>query len=115
MLLLQLIPVILSLLVLAAHFWRQGHPMLVFLSLALIGLLAVPRLWAARLLQFALVLGAAEWMRTLIVLVRVRGDLGLPSTRLIIILTVVAILTIASTLVFTTSRARSRFNKAIQK
>ncbi len=115
MLLLQLVPVILSLVVLAAHFWRQGHPMLVFLSLALIGLLAVPRLWAARLLQGALVLGAAEWMRTLIVLVRMRVDLGLSSTRLIIILTAVAILTIASTLVFTTSRARSRFKKATQK
>ncbi len=65
--------------------------------------------------QGALVLGAAEWMRTLIVLVRMRVDLGLSSTRLIIILTAVAILTIASTLVFTTSRARSRFKKATQK
>jgi hypothetical protein len=109
MLFLQMVPVILSLVVLAAHFTRQGQPMLVFLTLALIGLLAVPRLWAARLLQAVLLLGAAEWVWTLIVLARVRGEQGLPATRMVIILAVVAILTAASALVFRTRRARARF------
>ena len=51
MLVLQLVPVVLSLAVLAAHFARYGQWILVFLSIALMGLLAVPRRWAARLLQ----------------------------------------------------------------
>lgn len=112
MLLLQIVPVILSLAVLAAHFSRHDQPMLVFLSLALIGLLAVPRLWAARLLQAALLLGAAEWVRTLVVLARIRAEQGLPATRMVIILAVVAILTAASALVFRTRRARARFRAA---
>ena len=105
-------PVILSLAVLAAHFSRHGQPMLVFLSLALIGLLAVPRLWAARLLQAVLLLGAAEWVRTLVVLARIRAEHGLPATRMVIILAAVAILTAASALVFRTRRARARFRAA---
>ena len=114
MLFLQLVPVILSLAVLAAHFSRQGQPMLVFLPVALMGLLAVPRLWAARLLQAVLLLGAAEWVRTIIVLARIRGENGLPVTRMAIILSAVAILTAASALVFRTRRARARFWVAVQ-
>ena len=113
MLFLQLVPVILSLMVLAAHFSRHDQPMLVFLPVALLGLLAVPRLWAARLLQVALLLGAAEWVRTLIVLARIRVEQGLPATRLVIILSVVALLTAASALVFRTRRARVRFRAAV--
>ena len=110
MLFLQLLPVILSLAVLAAHFARHGQPMLVFLPVALIGLLAVPRRWAARLLQVVLLLGAAEWVRTLIVMSRVRAEHGMPATRMVIILASVAILTAASALVFRTRRARARFS-----
>ena len=113
MLFLQLVPVILSIAVLAAHFSRHGQPILVYMSLALIGLLAVPRLWAARLLQVVLLLGAAEWVRTLIVLARIRAENGLPATRMVIILAVVAILTAASALVFRTRRARAHFRVAV--
>jgi hypothetical protein len=113
MLLLQLLPVILSLAVLAAHFSRHGHTMLVFLSLALAGLLVVPRRWAARLVQAALLLGVAEWVRTMIVLTRIRAEQGVPGTRMVIILAVVAILTAASMLVFETRRARARFRPSV--
>ena len=109
MLFLQLFPVILSLAVLAAHFSRHDQPVLIFLSVALIGLLAVPRLWAARLLQVVLLLGAAEWVRTLIVLARTRALDGESATRMVLILTAVALLTAASALVFHTRRARDRF------
>jgi hypothetical protein len=112
MLFLQLVPVILSLAVLAAHFARQGQPMLVFLPVALMGLLAVPRLWAARLMQVVLLLGAAEWLRTAVVLARIRVEHGLPATRMVVILAAVAILTAASALVFRTRRARLRFRVA---
>ena len=112
MLVLQLLPVVLSMLVLAAHFSRHGQPVLVFLSVALLGLLAVPRLWAARVLQAALLLGAVEWVRTVIFLARIRAEHGLPATRMVIILVAVAALTAASALVFRTRRARERFRVA---
>lgn len=113
MLVLQLLPVVLSLLVLAAHFSRHGQPALVFLSVALLGLLAVPRLWAARILQAVLLLGAVEWVRTVIVLARIRADHGLPATRMVVILVVVAAVTAASALVFRTGRARARFRAPV--
>jgi len=109
MLFLQLLPVVLSLAVLAAHFSRHGQPALMIASVALMGLLAVPRVWAARLLQVVLLLGAAEWVRTLIVLARIRVADGQSATRMVIILTAVALLTAASALVFQTRRTRARF------
>jgi hypothetical protein len=115
MLFLQMIPVILSLAVLAAHFMRHDQTILMFIPVALIGLLAVPRLWAARLLQAAVLLGAAEWVRTVVVLARIRAEHGVPVTRMVIILAAVAILTGASALVFRTRRARSFFRSAGQK
>ena len=114
MLILQMVPAALSFVVLAAHFLRQGHTMLVFLSVALIGLLAVPRAWAARTLQAMLLLGAAEWVRTAIVLARTRIEHGQSATRMVIILAAVAILTAASALVFRTRRARARFRTAVR-
>ena len=89
--------------------------MFVFLSLALMGLLAVPRLWEARLLQVALLLGAVEWVRTLLGLAQFREQYGLPATRMVIILAAVAALTAASALVFRTRRARARFRVVVSE
>ncbi len=104
---LRLIPVILCLLVLAAHFSRHGYTILVAVVFALLGLLAVRRSWAARVVQFALVLGALEWVRTLLQFARQRAELGLPSTRLVLILTTVAAVTAASALLFRGSAANA--------
>jgi len=102
----QLIPVILSLLVLGAHFLRSGPFALVVVALVLIGLTAVPRGWAARTVQVALVLGALEWVRTLVALATARSRMGLPSTRLVMILGAVVLVTAASAWVFQGRRAR---------
>jgi hypothetical protein len=111
MLALQMAPVVLALLVLAAHFYRHGQLAFVALALALIGLLAVPRRWASRVVQTGLLLGAAEWARTLLVLARVRLEHGMPATRMILILAAVALLTGASALLLRTRRARARFRR----
>ena len=104
-------PVVLSLLLLAAHGSRAGLPLSVsLLVLALAGLLAVPRRWAARTLQAVLVLGALEWARTTVVLASARQAAGLPATRMVIILATVALLTAASALVFRHDRLRRRFH-----
>jgi hypothetical protein len=109
---LQLLPVILSLLVLAAHFLRSGNLLMVVLILALLALLAVPRPWAARTVQIALVLGALEWVWTLVHLARARAAAGEPALRMGLILGAVALLTGLSALVFRSARLRRRFRDA---
>lgn len=99
----------LSFLVLAAHFFRAGNVALLVLALCFLPLLFVPRAWAARTLQAGLVLGAAEWIRTLVALVDRRRAIGLPYTRLAVILGGVALATAACLLVFRSERVRRFF------
>jgi hypothetical protein len=95
--LLTLLPAVAGLL-LAAHFYRAG-------SL----LLAVPRAWAGRAVQIALVVGAVEWLRTLAVFAAARVASGQPYLRLTLILLAVAIFTATSAAVFRHPRLRQRF------
>lgn len=104
------VPVVLSLVLLAAHASRAGLPLgVALLLLAPAVLLAVPRRWAARSLQAVLVAGALEWVRTAAVLVAARHAADMPATRLAVILAAVALLTAASALVFRHARLRRRF------
>jgi hypothetical protein len=109
MMFLRLLPVILSLLLLGAHFSRAGLALPMLASLALLVVLAIPRAWAARLVQVALVLGTVEWLRTVYVLVRVRQAMGEPWTRAAIIIGAVAVFTACSWLVFQSAAVRRRF------
>jgi hypothetical protein len=102
----RLLPVILSELILAAHFLRAAQFAGVACCLAALGLLLVQRPWAARLTQGLLALGAIEWLWTLARLVVERRDLGEPWLRMAGILAGVAIATAASALVFRTARLR---------
>ena len=94
------IPVVLSLVVLGAHFLRYGNSIGVVGALALIALLIVRQPWVARLMQVVLVLGALEWTHTIYALVQVRAIQGQPFTRMTIILGVVAAVTLCSALLF---------------
>lgn len=87
---------VLSLLLLAAHFLRSGRLLVVLLLLGAALLLAVPANWARRLLQAVLLLGAVEWLRTLVALMHLRQALHEPYTRLILILGGVTAFTILS-------------------
>jgi hypothetical protein len=94
------LPVVLSLVILGAHFMRYGNSIGVIGALGLIALLIVRRPWVARLMQVVLVLGALEWVRTLYELAQVRAALGQPFTRMMIILGIVAAVTFCSALLF---------------
>ncbi|RZV38056.1 MAG: hypothetical protein EX272_03620 [Chromatiales bacterium] len=96
------IPIVLSFVVLGAHFLRYGHEIGVIGSLVLIALLFLRQPWVARLVQVALVLGALEWVRTLIGLMQVRAAMGESTTRMVIILGSVALVTLVSALLFQT-------------
>jgi len=93
-------PIVLSLVVLGAHFLRYGYYPGVFISLALIGLLFLRRPWVARFFQLVLILGGIEWLRTGYALVQMRAAHGEPFTRMILILAVVAAFTMCSALLF---------------
>ncbi len=94
------VPVVLSLVVLGAHFMRYDNSVGVVGALALIALLIVRRPWVARLLQVVLVLGALEWVHTIYELVQVRAAQGQPFVRMTVILGVVAAVTFLSALFF---------------
>jgi phosphate/sulfate permease len=101
--------VALSLLVLGAHFLRAGNPGLLLVVLVLLAFLAVPRHWAARTVQVALLLGALEWLRTLVQRAGERMTFGQPYARLVVILGAVAAVTALSALAFRAAAVRRRF------
>lgn len=105
----RLVPPALALVVLAAHFLRDGNLALVASALLALVLLFVPRPWAARVVQVALVLGVVEWLRTLGALTAQRISSGEPWLRLVAILGGVAVLTGLSLLVFRAAAVRARF------
>jgi hypothetical protein len=94
--------IVLSLLVLGAHFMRSGLGAFVVLTLALVLLLPVRRRWVARTVQFVLVLGALEWVRTLVQLAMWRNQHGEPFLRMVLILGAVAALALGSAMLFQT-------------
>lgn len=92
--------IVLSLIVLGAHFLRYGNMLGVLGALVLIGMLFVRQAWVARLIQAILVLGALEWVRTLFVMARWRAAQGEPFVRMVVILGIVAAVTLCSALLF---------------
>lgn len=94
------IPVVLSLVVLGAHFMRYGDTIFVVMAGGLIVLLFVRQPWVARLIQVVLVLGALEWIHTAYGLFQTRAALGEPYGRMLVILGSVAAITACSALVF---------------
>lgn len=95
---LRLLPVIFSMLLLGAHFYRAEHFLLASGALLSLSLLCIRKPQATWLMQGLLVAGAAEWLVTVIRLVADRQAQGLPWLRLAIILGVVALCTLLSTL-----------------
>jgi len=104
------IPIVLSLVVLGAHFMRYGDDIGVIGSLVMIGLLFLRRAWVARLIQVALVLGAFEWMYTLYELVQKRVAIGAPVTRMAFILGAVAAATAGAALLFQTKTMKKIYS-----
>lgn len=100
---------LLALLLLAAHFYRAAAWPLVLVTLALLPLLALRRAWVPRLLQLALLAGAAEWVWTAALLAQQRLALGQPWLRMALILGAVALLTLAAALVFRSAGLKARY------
>ena len=106
---LLLAPVVLSLLVLAAHFLRAGNLPLMLVSFGLVGLVGVCRPWARRALQAALALGAVEWLRALVAGVNARELAGQDWHRMAVILGAVAAVAALGVLALEAPGMRARF------
>lgn len=96
----RLFPVILSFFILAAHFYRAGHNVLVITCIVMPFLLFVKKPLSVRILQIALIAGSVEWLRSMFVFIEIRQQFGMPYARLAIILGAVAAVTALSALVF---------------
>ena len=106
---LRLLPVIISFLLLGAHFYRAGLPALTLLCAAIPFLLLSRKQWIPLFFQVVLVLGALEWLRSLYHLVAMRIAWNEPWTRLAVILVAVAAFTALSGLVFRSKSLRARY------
>ena len=107
---LKLIPVIFSFLLLSAHFYRAGIFPLTAICLILPFLLFIKLSWVARLSQAFLVIGAIEWVRTLLNLVEMRQEMGMPWIRLVVIIGAVALITGLSALIFQIRSIKERYS-----
>ena len=106
----RLLPVILSILLLAAHFFRASENLYVVILLVLLPLLVIKKSWVPWLLQVALLLGAIEWLRTLMFVAQMRIEFGMPWARMAIIMGAVAMFTAFSSLVFRGKALRKRYS-----
>lgn len=91
---------VLAFLLLGASFLRAGNELMVLACLGLLALLSVPRPWAARIAQTALVLGALRWIWVGWLIGAARASMGAPYARMALILGSVALFTLLAALVF---------------
>lgn len=108
---LRLLPVIISFLLLAAHFLRAGQTLVMSILLCLLLLLFVKKYWVPWVIQLTLLAGAVEWIYTLVSVAQMRIELGMPWTRMAIILGVVALFTLLSGLLFKGRALRLRYKQ----
>ena len=102
-------PIVLSLLLLGAHFLRYGNTLVVAGVVVVLALLFLRQPWVARVVQFVLALGALEWLRTLVMLVQLRMAMGEPYLRMVAILGVVIAVTIGAALLFQVKELKATY------
>jgi hypothetical protein len=107
---LRLLPVIISFLLLAAHFYRAGQLVPAIASLCFLLLLMIRKAWVPWVIQLTLLIGAVEWLRTLAFIAQMRIEFAMPWARLAIILGSVALFTALSGLVFRNKNLRKRYS-----
>lgn len=106
---LQLIPVILSLLAIGAHFLRSANYAIAGMAIALIFALFIKHELVVKVVQIVLFLSAIEWARTIYTIASFRMDIGSAWARMALILGFVAIFTFASIFVFRSKIIKERY------
>jgi hypothetical protein len=111
----RLLPVLISFLLLAAHFSRADNTPMVAASLIFPLILLVRKPWVAPTVQVVLVLGGLVWIRRAAVLVGQRQASGESWTRLAVILAIVAAFTMASALVFRSTAVKKYYGAPVAR
>ena len=104
-----LLPTVLSLLLLAAHFLRSANLAMVSTCLLFLVLLFIKRSWLARTMQVVLILAALEWLFTACIIAQQRQEEGRPWLRAAVIVISVAGLNLVSAMLFQTRRLARRY------
>ena len=105
----KLLPVIISLFLMGAHFYRAGLvPVAVIVSVVPF-FLFVPHRWVVRIIQTLLAIGSIEWLITMLSLVSRRQAMGMPWIRLAFILGSVAMIAFGSIFMFRLKSLRTRY------
>lgn len=100
----------LSLLVLAAHFLRDGDWITTLCLLACLGMLFFQRQrWVARLTQVLLAMGACVWVATLLETYKARVAEGGDPRRLVAILAAVAVAAVVAAVLLGTRQVLERY------
>ena len=102
----RIIPVIVSFLILAAHFQRINMYLFSYVVLLVLFILFYTKPISVRVIQGILILGSLEWIRSIFVYSAKRIEYGEPWIRLAVILGAVALFTLASTIVFRNKKLR---------
>jgi len=105
----KLLPPILSLVLIGAHFLRYGNYGLLLVSLAFPFLLLLKRKWVAYIFRIVLILASLFWLAIGMEIVGIRSAHGLPYLRLAAIMLAVALFTAASALVFRFASIKERY------
>ena len=106
----QTLPLVFSFLLLAAHFLRYGIlPLVIIFLLFPIILIFFRKPAAARIIQIALVLGTAEWIRTTVSTIIFREHIQQPWGRYLIIMASVTLFTFISAFVFFSKNLKTRY------
>lgn len=105
----RLLPVIISFLILAAHFLRYGDLPMTVIALIVPILLFIKKKWVPRIIQLCLAIGALEWFSTMYFLIQTRQQTGTDWHRLAIIMSLVALFTLLSGLVFRNKKLRESY------
>ena len=111
----KLLPVIISFLLLAAHFLRYGDSPMMAISLIVPILLFIKNKWVPRVIQLCLAMGALEWLSTTYFLIQERKSTGTDWHRLAIIMSLVALFTLLSGLVFRNKTLRERYQAKVSE
>lgn len=113
MIVLQHIPAVLSAILLAAHFLRNGRLTAALICLIMPFLLVTATKARARLYQAFLALGALVWMFTAAEMALERMAAGKPWIRMAVIMGTVILWNVAAAFLFETKTMRGRYRETI--
>jgi hypothetical protein len=102
----RILPIGLSLVVLGAHFLRDGNVVLLLCAMLAIGALFLRKPWVVPAVQIFLILGGMVWIKTLVTLAYQRQAVSEPMLRMVLILGGVALFTVSSALLLRGRAAR---------